>query len=258
MQLESWEGSDVGLVRTANEDSVGCFPELGLFLVCDGLGGHAAGEVASRLAVEVIRSHVAAAPRGDGLVARARRLLGGTDEHADENLLREAVEKANRALVAASRERRDEQERSMATTVVALKVDLAQQRLSWAHVGDSRLYLVRGRKLELLTADHTLAGSRYAGGTEIPADLPHSNRLLQALGSNPSVDVVTRTTAADAGDVLLLCSDGLSGLVSADTLRDTLLQTASLGDAGTKLIQLALDAGGKDNTSAVIVRLTAG
>lgn len=257
MRLESWEGSDVGLVRSANEDSVGCFPELGLFVVCDGLGGHAAGEVASRLAVDVVRDCVARQLHADGLVARARRLLSRASSHSSEDLLRDAVEAANRALVSRSAEDQVEQERSMATTIVALKVDLAESRLAWAHVGDSRLYLLRGGELSLLTADHTVAGSRYAGDTDIPADLPHSNRLLQALGSNSSVDVVTRSGAARPGDVLLLCSDGLSGLVSAEVLRDTLAQAASLDAAGARLIQLALEAGGNDNTSAVIVRITA-
>jgi protein phosphatase len=260
MRLEAWAGTDVGLVRTSNEDSVGCFPEFGLFVVCDGLGGHASGEVASRLAVETVRQAVAenhpAAP-AEGLLGRTRRLLGRQAERTDEDLLREAVESANRRVFDGARQGAGEDARSMATTVVALRLDLDRGCLACAHVGDSRLYRLRGGKLELLTADHTVAGSRYLGGGEIPVSLPHSNRLLQALGINGSVDVVTHGEAIAAGDVYLLCSDGLSGLVEPRVLRDTLGSDALVSDLGQKLIQLALDAGGTDNTSAVLVRLAA-
>jgi protein phosphatase len=259
MRLESWARSDVGLVRKSNEDYVGCFPELGLFVVCDGLGGHAAGEVASRLAVEVIRDAVAGerpAPAPAGLLARTRRLLSRSSARSGEEVLRQAVEEANRRVWAAA-DGEAERERSMATTVVALAVDLPASRLAWAHVGDSRLYLLRRGVLELLTADHTVAGSRYLDGSEIPADLPHSNRLLQALGVSPTVDVVTRGGAAAAGDVLLLCSDGLSSLVASESIREALVRSPSLQDAGQSLIQRALDAGGNDNTSVVVVRLVA-
>lgn len=260
MRVESWSGTNVGLVRASNEDSVGCFPELGLFVVCDGLGGHASGEVASRLAVEAVRDFVArdAAALGEGgLFERTRRLLGRSAPRSEEDLLREAAESANLRVLAAPEEGADGEERSMATTVVALRVLADKQRLAWAHVGDSRLYRVRNGNLELLTADHTVAGSRYLGGSAIPIDLPHSNRLLQALGVNATVDVVTHSTDTASGDLLMLCSDGVSGMISPAEIHATLSSDAPLQELGPKLIQMALDAGGKDNASAVLVRLIA-
>lgn len=260
MRLESWAGSDVGLVREVNEDSVGAFPDLGLFVVADGLGGHASGEVASRMAVESIRDFVGAAkpPAPLGLLRKTRRLFGAADDGGDDDeLLCDAVRKADDAIRIAVRDATGDPDRGMATTVVVLRIQPERSRAAWVHVGDSRLYLLRRDHLELLTADHTIVGSRYRDGDSIPIDLPHSNRLLQALGTGAATDITAQHRGLEIGDVLLLCSDGVSGLIKPDALAVALASTSALDVVGAELIRLALEAGGKDNASAVLVRVVA-
>lgn len=242
LHLEWWAGTDIGLRRASNQDAFGCFPELGLFLVCDGLGGHAAGEVASRLAVDTIRERIAAEPTAPAADGGER--------------LRAAITCANQRIFEGAGGLPADAERSMATTVVALEVDLARRGAVLAHVGDSRLYRLRAGRLDLLTADHTLDGSRYLGGGEIPTSLPHSNQLLQALGVHATVLVPTGEDALVAGDHFLLCSDGLSGLVEPVALERALATQAPPSEVGPALIRAALDAGGTDNVTVVLVRVT--
>jgi protein phosphatase len=143
----------------------------------------------------------------------------------------------------------------MATTIVAMQLAQDCSSVTWAHVGDSRLYLSRRQKLELLTADHTIAGSRYREGEDVPADLPHSSRLLQAVGSGEEVEVDPHTRALEANDVLLLCSDGVSSMMNSEAIAAALGSEKPLKDVGEELIRLALENGGKDNASAVLVRI---
>lgn len=267
MNLEAWSISDIGLVRRSNQDALGCFPELGLFIVADGMGGHADGHIASRIAVDVIHEHLAACSaerrRWDRLVARIATIMGALwtrqkQEPTEQtkpipDVLREGVERANLRILEAAKDRGTD--RVMGTTVVALKLAPAEQRAHWAHAGDSRLYRLRDGELSLLTADHTLFGEPYAGKAEVPTDLPHSNRLLQALGVRAELQVALRSDATRGGDLFLLCSDGLSGLVGADAIREQLTTSAGLRQIGETLIGLAREAGGKDNASVVLVRV---
>jgi PPM family protein phosphatase len=262
MRLESWSDSKVGLVRKSNEDSVGHFPERGIFIVADGMGGHAAGEVASRIAVEAIEEALRSQSPAPGLLARVRRLLPGAAEFVSRQrraALRGAVELANRRIREAGEQGSEGSRRGqMGSTVVALKVDLHQPCAYWAHVGDSRLYRARRGSLALLTADNTVYGQKYMDQGPVPLDLPHTNVLLQALGISPDVKVTVASDGLEAEDVFLLCSDGVSGLVDAPFIQEALTVSPSLAAAGEKLIQGALVAGGNDNASLILVRVAGG
>jgi PPM family protein phosphatase len=261
MKVETWADSNIGLVRKANQDSIGCFPELCLFVVADGMGGRSEGEVASRLAVDTLRESLFPDGRRNEPSRFWRALLGvpgGKRSEVDGPELQAAIELANQRIFAAGQRQTSadsSQRGSMGTTVVALLCDLYAQRASVAHVGDSRLYRVRNGTVELLTADHTLFGEAYWDAVTVPTELPHTNRLVRALGIAPSVDVATRTDELVAGDLFLLCSDGVSGMMAPDDLRAQLLATAALDQTGQGLIARALAGGGRDNASALLVRV---
>ncbi|MGH7790080.1 MAG: PP2C family protein-serine/threonine phosphatase [Candidatus Binatia bacterium] len=251
------------MVRKANQDALGCFPELGLFVVADGMGGRSEGEVASRLAVESI--HAAMAPELGAAAEDATeppaerggfwRSLRGTRSAADPGPdLEGAVGLANRRVHEAGHSQPASPRGSMGTTVVVLVCVPQRQRAYWAHVGDSRLYRVRDGELALLTADHTMFGEEFWGQGRVPPDLPHTNRLVRAVGIEPTVRATCGADALQPGDLFLLCSDGVSGMVTPDELRQQLLDGQPLKETGEALIRLALAAGGRDNASAILVR----
>lgn len=270
MKLEFWSDSNIGLVRKSNQDAVGCFPEISLFVVADGMGGRAEGEIASRMAVDVIHDtfsrNSGAGGRGNGPDAGQTRggfwrsLFGrrGTGDNVTEpvNGLRAAVELANLKIFEAGRRQSEgTNQQSMGTTVVALTFALDERRVHWAYVGDSRLYRVRDRDLVLLTADHTMIGEAFWDRDQIPSDLPHTNRLIRALGIDATVQVTTGSEALEANDLFLLCSDGVSGMMKPGILLDQLLANEDIEQAGAALIQQAMEGGGKDNASALLVRV---
>jgi len=224
--------SDIGLHRQTNEDSYVAAPPL--FVVCDGMGGAEAGEVASAIAVETMAARFAA---GDALVAAARA--------------------ANEAVFARASARVEES--GMGTTLTAVMVDGEEGR--FVHVGDSRAYRLREGRLELLSDDHTLVGEMVREGrltVEEAAVHPHRSILSRALGTEATVQVDEFTTDLRPGDVLLLCSDGLSGEVPDDGLRDLLAAHDDPTEAAAGLIDAARAAGGHDNITAVVIRLLAG
>ena len=263
VRIESWAHSHIGLVRKSNQDSLAIYPDLGLFILADGMGGHAAGEVASRLAVQAIYDNLRHAGFGgtesSSLGGRMARFFGRASEPLDTELaLRTALQHANQTIVQAGASATvgtPGSERSMGSTAVVLAISPATARACWAHVGDSRLYRLRADALILLTADDTVPGDRYRGQTDVPTDLPHTNVLLQALGTQPDVDVAVGSASMDSGDLFLLCSDGVSGMVDAVFIQDTLRQATALEDAGQKLIRGALDGGGRDNASLILIRV---
>jgi protein phosphatase len=223
--------SDIGLQRRTNEDSYVAAPPL--FAVCDGMGGAEAGEVASALAAETLAARFAA---GDGIAAAARA--------------------ANAAVHARAGERREES--GMGTTLTAVVVD--DEEGHFAHVGDSRAYRLRGEKLELLSDDHSLVGEMVREGRltrEEAAVHPHRSILSRALGTEADVEVDEFSAGLRPGDVLLLCSDGLSGEVGDDVIRE-LLAAEDPADAARGLVDAALAAGGHDNVTAVVIRIVAG
>jgi len=265
MTVEAWAQTHIGLVRKSNQDSVGCFNALGLFVVADGMGGHADGEVASRMAVELIRDYIQHnAYRGplrrsaSRLLALLRHVFAGSTHAPGEvtqaEALPVAVRLANHCIFELGQKSVAEgEERPLGTTVVALR--LARERAYWAHVGDSRLYRTRAGSLRLLTADHTVYGEAYLGQTDVPLNLPHTNKLLHALGIQADLNVSSASDTAMPDDIYLLCSDGVHALVPAPVIREQLMAPRPLAETGEHLIQVALDGGGKDNISVVLVRV---
>ncbi len=248
-----WESAaltDVGKVRDHNEDFHVVRPDLGLFMVCDGMGGHSAGEVASQLAAEVTSA----------FFERCDRDPEGTWPFRVDQKLGEEGSRLSVALRYANdkiREmaRADSKKGNMGTTAVAA---FLRGERSWiAHAGDSRAYLFRDGRIWPVTADHSLLGdfirSKRPTAQEIQA-FPYKNVISRALG--PAADVKIDSSLIDMlpGDVLLLCCDGLHGLVSDDQMARLLTETEDLEQACRKLFDAANDAGGVDNVTVVLVR----
>lgn len=233
MSLASWAKTEIGLVRSSNQDAVGCFPEHGLFVVADGMGGHANGELASRMAVDYLHGRVESLsdPSPQDLAA--------------------AVQEANAQIFEAGHRDRSTGLPAMGTTIVVLSL---RHRAAWAHVGDSRLYRYRAGELALLTADDTRFGRQIAVGAPVPLDLPHTNELLCALGVERQVNTSIGESTLEPGDVFLLCSDGVSGLVSGEDIRNHLRDLENPALTGEALLELAMDAGGNDNASIVLIQ----
>jgi protein phosphatase len=230
---EHFEKSDTGRQRRANEDSF--FVRAPLFVVADGMGGAQAGEVASRLAAETFSA-------------------GLPDDGTSEQRLEERVRAANRRIHEVSRE--DRALNGMGTTLTAAYLD--DDELALAHVGDSRAYLLRDGELSRLTRDHTLVEELVRRGelTEAQAaEHPQRSIITRALGPEPDIDIDLHTHRVHAGDVLLLCSDGLTGMIGEDDVQEILASAPSLRDAGRQLVDAANEAGGRDNITVVLFRL---
>ncbi|HEU0250894.1 MAG TPA: Stp1/IreP family PP2C-type Ser/Thr phosphatase [Solirubrobacteraceae bacterium] len=230
---EHWSGSDTGLQRRANEDSL--LVRSPLFIVADGMGGAQAGEVASRVAVETFST---------GLEA-------GADPQ--ESLARQ-VQEANTRINDLSHQRSEHA--GMGTTITAIYV--GEQEVAIAHVGDSRAYCLRGEELLRLTDDHSLVDELIKQGKLTPEeaeDHPQRSVITRALGPEPAVEVDVRSFRARPGDVYLICSDGLTTMVGEEQLGELLSSHEQLRDAGEALIAAANAAGGKDNITVVLLRL---
>ena len=247
MRLRVGVASSVGRVRPINEDAYLANSDQGLFVVCDGMGGAASGEVASRLAVDTIASCLNAegdaGPEEDedvGLNARTRQLG-------------EAVRQANRAILRRSQD--DEAHAGMGTTVVGAWVDGGV--VSVAHVGDSRAYLANASGFETLTSDHSLVEAQVQAGLidrEQSLKSEYQNILLRALGRDPAVHVDLAEVTVATGDRLLLCTDGLTRMVSDDQLAGALDRFR--GDpqsACDHLVEAANNGGGPDNITVIVV-----
>jgi len=245
MRLTATAVSDIGRVRKTNQDSVGCFDDLSLFLLSDGMGGLRDGEIASRLAIDVIRDKVAQGTNGSVAVPD------------DSGVLRAAIARANESILAEGEQRGDVTggRSRIGATIVALRLSPEAGRAVWAHVGDSRLYRYRDGALTLLTADHTVAGAAYRDVADIPLDLPHTNMLVQALGVSRDIEPTLGADDVRAGDLFLLCSDGVSGLVEPGVIARELARDAAVEEKAASLIRHALDASGRDNASVVLVQI---
>ena len=249
MQIACAAQTDVGLRRAHNEDSLCADPDLGLFVVCDGRGGHKAGEVASRLAVQVIQEHLRE------LSANALQPIAGAYDSAfspQTNRLASAIRLANRAIDAAGRSQPDHA--GMGTTVVSAVI--SGQILSIAHVGDSRMYLIRTGAIQPLTADHAQVAEQLRRGllTEEQAERsPNRHILTRALGISPDVEVELNEVRLMEGDALLLCSDGLTGAVKLPEIRRAILSGEKPQAACERLVTMANAAGGEDNTTVILV-----
>jgi serine/threonine protein phosphatase PrpC len=247
--------TDVGKVRQNNEDAVAMVPELAAFAVADGMGGHANGEIASRLAVETV---VAALREKESRRTLDRFHKAPTLEarHAMFHLLRGTFQRANTAVRAEAESRQEAT--GMGTTLDF--VLLVRDRAFIAHTGDGRVYLARPSAVIQLTHDHALFESMLAAGTVRRAtprptadSRRRSNPLVNAIGMAASVSVDTFFVELTRGDRLLLCSDGVHGAIENESLLGQLLRTGSADDAGHALISYALRRGGHDNATAVVV-----
>ena len=230
---EHFERTDTGRQRRGNEDAY--FARSPLFAVADGVGGAQAGEVASQIAVEVLSQGV---PEGGGSI---------------EERLRARVEEANSRI--AELARADERRAGMSTTLTLAYV--GEDEVSVVHVGDSRLYRLRDGVFERLTDDHTLVDELVRSGklTQQEADQhPQRSIITRALGSE-GIDPDSRTWPARGGDVYLICSDGLTGMVDEARVGELVQAAPSLSAAARTLIDAANDAGGRDNITVVLFRL---
>jgi serine/threonine protein phosphatase PrpC/CRP-like cAMP-binding protein len=248
--IRFWPKTDVGRVRDVNEDSFLVDESLGLFIVADGMGGHAAGEVASNIAVHTCRE----------TVSRERELIGkferGTDTTSRKDVLRLmelAVQNACTAVYAEAQ--KDPSKRGMGTTLIALLIIGARGFI--AHVGDSRIYLTRNGSVHQLTEDHSLINELLKRGRLTPeqiAKLNMKNAVTRAVGVYESVEVDTLDFDVLAGDTFLLCSDGLSEYAQQnDILR--VFREVPESSVAQAFIDLANQGGGKDNITAVVVKV---
>jgi len=244
MHLEAFAITTVGR-RANNEDAVCARPDLGLFIVADGMGGYEGGEIASQVAVATIEELVSRTA-GDQDVTWPYRIDPSRD--VDENEIAVATRLAG-ARIAAQRHGRLAQ---MGSTVVVLRVN--RGRAVIGHVGDSRVYRLRAGVLEQLTIDHSLYAQMIAAGVELPArdDYPYRHVVTRALGTT-SGDPELRVDEARIGDTFLLCSDGLSEVLEPAHIATRLAQPAALGCRA--LVDDAFAAGSRDNISAVVVRV---
>ena len=234
--------TDPGRVRPANEDNVFADPEAGVLMVADGMGGHAAGEVASELAVRTI-SGILTGPEAAG--------PAGVEA---PQILRQAIQRANAAI--RTRAAEDLASRGMGTTVALV---LARDARLWlAHVGDSRVYLIRAGEIHRLTQDHSLVAQMVKAGqiTAGEARKHHlRNVITRSLGFEAAVEPEIQTLEWIEGDYLLLCSDGLTGMLEDEEIaRVVTAGGADLPAVCRDLIALANERGGTDNISVVVAR----
>jgi protein phosphatase len=232
--------SHVGHVRESNEDNYRIFPDLGLIVVADGMGGHAGGEVASALVVENVEREIKAI----GAFARAAPALA----------LTAAIRAANDAV------RKEGSEKpalkGMGSTVVcALVID---RTVHIAHAGDSRAYRVRNEEIERLTRDHSLVEEylrENPGATEEDLDGVYKHLVTRAVGAAASLEVDVNEYECEPGDVLMICTDGLTGPVEDDAIARLIARAKDLDSAGLALVQAALDGGGPDNVTVALAKI---
>jgi len=242
MKLTAWGISDIGLRRSDNEDSFCVAEPLGLFMVADGMGGHAAGEVASAMAIRTVRDEL------EQQLQKPR----SSDELSP--LLAASLERANRAIAAAAND--DPARSGMGTTLTVLLLHDRQALL--AHVGDSRLYCWRDQRLEQLSDDHSLVGDQLRRGIISAQEADDStlrNVLLQAVGVTPHLDICQLALPVAADDWYLLCSDGLSDMLSQEQISAILARSSHPERGCQELIAAALAVGGNDNITAILVRV---
>jgi protein phosphatase len=233
--------TDVGRVRQRNEDAAKVSPDIFLYAVADGMGGHRAGDRASRIAVQTLHDYLANDDSGD---------------ESAEDAVRAAFQKANRSIIEDASGRPDRM--GMGTTLTALIVNDGGYLIG--HVGDSRALRVRNRSIEQLTEDHSIVAAqvREGGMTEEEAqNHPMRHVLSRCMGCEPDPEVDVLTGEVQDGDVFLLGSDGLTGAIGPDLMAETIVAASDAATASKELVELAREKDGSDNITAVVVRCTA-
>ena len=236
MKLIAHGKTDKGLVRESNEDEFCVEKTLGFLAVADGMGGHASGEVASKMAIDIVRDYL----RNEREPLSDKMLLG--------------IALANKAIYNASQSQ--SHLKGMGTTIAAVLFN--GDRFSVAHVGDSRVYLIRGGTIEQITDDHTIVSEQVERGLMTSEEAAQSNLrhiLTRALGIGPDVDVDRDELTVSNGDKLILCSDGLSELVSDEEILSAVMTSRTPKIACDKLVDKANQNGGGDNVTAVVAFL---
>jgi serine/threonine protein phosphatase PrpC len=244
--------TDVGVVRTNNEDNFGFDVRHGIFVVCDGMGGQAAGELASKIAVDTVLGYFGRDLRhGHAASPVFGRSFEGVSERATG--LANAIQLANQAIQTAASN--NSEHAGMGSTIVAVRAE--GNLFSIANVGDSRIYLVREGGIQQLTRDHSLVMEQVRRGLLTLEEAENSkmqNVIVRALGSEESVEPDLEDHEFAPGDVLLLCSDGMSRYVKDSSMLEVIGRNADLDQSCEELIQLAKSAGSDDNITCLLVR----
>ena len=243
-----WHGvgvTHVGFVRPTNQDTFLVSNELGLWIVADGMGGHAGGDVASQKAVEAIHDYVAERA-GQGQATRTEEI---------PSFLRSAIGYANETVRAYAKA--NPEFTGMGTTVVLLYLPAPSSPLAWvAHTGDSRAYLIRDQRISALTRDHTVLEERIQQGLlprSTPTSHPFAHRLTRGVGVSPTIETDVSTIELQPTDEVLLCSDGLNKMLSDDQIFDTLTTRHTQPEKCQALIDQANVRGGLDNTTVILI-----
>ncbi|MGE5470251.1 MAG: Stp1/IreP family PP2C-type Ser/Thr phosphatase [Bacteroidota bacterium] len=248
--LEMVVRTDPGMVRSHNEDAVFADPGLGLVILADGMGGYNAGEVASGMATTLLADNLAQSFSG-----LSTQPAAGVDLEFVEQRLLDEIAAVNLAIFDAAESQAHYA--GMGTTLVVGYFH--DNRMCVAHLGDSRLYRLRGGRFEQLTRDHSLLQEQLDSGVIGPEEARHfqnKNLLTRALGVDPSVDTEIHHYGMAAGDIVLLCSDGLNDMLDDDEMAHTLrLADGNLELAADRLVRMANERGGRDNISVILVRV---
>jgi len=246
--------TDVGCVRTNNEDNFGYDSRYGIYVVCDGMGGQAAGEVASKMAVDTVLTYYRTSV-ASGHFPKVGEQVDGITDRADR--LGSAIQLANQAVHEGAQAHAAQA--GMGSTAVAVSTDKKGTFFSIGHVGDSRIYLVRGGDIQQLTNDHSLVMEQVRRGLITLAEARVSkmqNIIIRALGTEATVKPDLDDLMAFPGDVVVLCSDGLTRHVPDDSIAEVVTNTADLRQACTLLVEAAKDGGGEDNITCLLLRFT--
>ncbi len=249
--MDSAAFSDIGTSRQTNQDSYLVDPEKQIYIVADGMGGQAAGAVASQLAVSVISNFIENAEKHSELTWP----FGFNDRLPyPHNVLKTAISLANSKVL--QKAEQTENDDGMSTTLIA--VWLQQQTAHYSHAGDCRLYLLKKGELAQLTEDHTLVQEQLNGGIITQEEIEHHalrHVVTKSIGGREDVEFEVKELPLAVGDQLLLCSDGLSSSLGNEDISRILQSEADLKIACEQLIRSALEAGSQDNITAVLLRL---
>ena len=250
MRIVSGGQSDVGQQRTNNEDCFRIVQPLNLFIISDGMGGEAHGEVASAMAVDTVVKTCMGEETGT-IANPTEAQLGWSDK---TRRLFNAAHLANETIYESAQA--NPQQLGMGATLTAAWLN--EEKLSVVHVGDSRVYLLRSGVLQQLTSDHSLVAEQVRRGILTAAEAEHSELqsvLLRALGTQQEVEIDAEEHSLFPGDILLLCTDGLTRMVAEQKIAATLQSESDPGRAAEKLVTLANENGGADNVTVVVVHM---